>query len=528
MPASDIEQEKVPKGQAPVNRRPIAAAAGLFQDNVAVSTLLESLAEGVVVIDDAGAIVLVNNAAEQMFGYQRKELIGKHQSILVPDRYRNAHEKHQAQFLAEPGMRRTAQLRDLSGRRRNGSEFPVAISLSRIETGHGVVVMALISDITGRNRTVEELRQSEERYRRLYNDTPVMLHSIDRDGRLLSVSNYWLETLGYERSEVLGRISTDYFTAASRSYATEVILPEFLRTGSCKDVPFQLAKKNGEILDVLLSAIAEWDSENKVVSSLAVMIDVTERKRAEEKIELLSTDLAERAAELEAANRELVAFNYTVAHDLRKPLTVVNGYCQVVMELCGTSLSGQCNGYLQRAYDGTRRMNQLIDALLNFSRLSHVEPDRRTIDLSAMAQEVAGELQLSEPERRVTFRIATGVNADGDADLVRVVLSNLLGNAWKYTGNRAEGIIEFGTSVIRGKPVYFVRDNGTGFDMADADQIFTPFRRLHGVEEGTGFGIGLATVERIIRRHRGRVWAEGETGTGATFYFTLTAEESTR
>jgi PAS domain S-box-containing protein len=378
-----------------------------------------------------------------------------------------------------------------------------------------------LSDITDRKRAEEELRHSEERYRRLYNDTPVMLHSIDQDGRLISVSNYWLETLGYERSEVLGRISTEFLTAASRSYATEVVIPEFFRIGFSKEVPYQMVKNNGEILDVLLSSIAERDSDGTVVRSLAVMVDVTERKRMAEEIERLNTDLATRAAELEVANRELEAFNYSVAHDLRQPLNIISSYCQVIMELCGDQLDEQCKGYLQGSYEGTLRMNMLIEALLNFSRMGHVEPRRETVDLSAMAHEVAAELKLAEPGRRVTFLIADGVSANGDASLLRVVLDNLLGNAWKYTGMREEAVIEFGATESDGNKAYCVRDNGAGFDMANADKLFTPFRRLPGAEEWRGFGIGLATVERIVRCHGGKVWADGEPGKGATFYFTL-------
>ena len=177
--------------------------------------------------------------------------------------------------------------------------------------------------------------------------------------------------------------------------------------------------------------------------------------------------------------------------------------------------------YLQKAYDGTWRMNLLIDALLNFSRLAHIEPRRKGNSLSALAQEVSEELKRAEPGRQVTFLIAEGVHVEGDANLLRVALDNLIGNAWKYTDTRAEGIIEFGTTEVGGKPAYFIRDNGIGFDMAAASKLFTPFQRLPGAEKSKGFGIGLATVERIIRRHRGRVWAEGEPGKGATFYFTV-------
>lgn len=254
---------------------------------------------------------------------------------------------------------------------------------------------------------------------------------------------------------------------------------------------------------------------------VAVFDDITERKRAGEEIELLNTYLAERAAELETANREMEAFNYTVAHDLRKPLTTINAYCQAIEDLCANKLDEQCKGFLRETYDGTLRMNQLIDALLGFSRLTHVELRRETVNLSGMAQAVAAELQLAEPARRVAFRSTEGILVIGDANLLQVVLENLLGNALKYTDMREEAVIEFGVCEIDGNPVYFVRDNGAGFDMAHADKLFIPFQRLPGAEKVRGHGIGLATVERIIRRHGGRVWAEGAPGKGATFYFSL-------
>jgi PAS domain S-box-containing protein len=231
--------------------------------------------------------------------------------------------------------------------------------------------------------------------------------------------------------------------------------------------------------------------------------------------------LEARALELESANRELEAFNYSVAHDLRRPLTTINGYCQMILDMCGNELGEQCMEYLRETYDSTLRMNQLIGTLLNFSRLAHVELHREPFDLSALAHEIAAELEKAEPARRVSFRIAEGIQVDGDAKLVRVVLDNLLGNAWKYTAMREEAVIEFGMVDFDGKPACFVRDNGSGFAMVDAERLFIPFERLPGSGEFKGHGIGLATVERIILRHGGRIWAEGEPGKGATFYFTL-------
>jgi signal transduction histidine kinase len=248
--------------------------------------------------------------------------------------------------------------------------------------------------------------------------------------------------------------------------------------------------------------------------------DLDERRRIEEKIKKLNADLAKRAAELEAVNRELEAFNYAVAHDLRTPLTVVGGYIELIMAACG-EFSFECQGYLQEALDSTFKMSRLIDALLEFSGISRVEPKHEVIDLGAMAQEIVEELRLSEPERRVVARITSGTTALGDPSLLRIALANLLGNAWKYTRMREESFIEFGVTAIGEETVWFVRDNGPGFEMTDAVDLFLPFKRLRGAADVGGHGIGLATVARVIERHGGRIWAEGEPGAGATFYFTL-------
>ena len=209
-------------------------------------------------------------------------------------------------------------------------------------------------------------------------------------------------------------------------------------------------------------------------------------------------------------------------------MTIINGYCQTIRELCGDKLDEQCQEYLQEAYNGTLRMNRLIDTLLNFSRLTHIEPRRETVDLSGVAQAVAAELQLAEPARRVAFRITEGITANGDAALLRVVLDNLLGNAWKYTGTRDEAIIEFGATEVEGKPAYFVRDNGIGFDMADADRLFTPFQRLPGAEEYQRLRhrSGHGGADHPAPRGEG-VGREEAPGKGATFYFTLGGDRTT-
>ena len=277
--------------------------------------------------------------------------------------------------------------------------------------------------------------------------------------------------------------------------------------------------KSGPVLTCLFSAkLIDIDGAWRMLS---IVRDISERKIAEEEIRRLNSSLSERAAELESVNKELEAFDYTVAHDLRQPLNLLNSYCQVITTLCGEQLQEECRGYLNDSYNVTLRMNRLIEALLNFSRMGHLEPHRESVDLSQLAHEVAGSLRQTGPERQVDFRIADGLVANGDASLLQVVLDNLLGNAWKYTSVREQAVIEFGVREIDGVPTYFVRDNGAGFDMTDAEKLFFPFQRLAGAESSRGFGIGLATVERIIRQHGGKVWAESELDQGASFYFTL-------
>jgi light-regulated signal transduction histidine kinase (bacteriophytochrome) len=236
---------------------------------------------------------------------------------------------------------------------------------------------------------------------------------------------------------------------------------------------------------------------------------------------VLNRDLQQRAAELEATNKELESFSYSVSHDLRAPLRSIDGFSLALLEDNSDRLDGAGKDYLRRIRAASERMAQLIDDLLNLSRVARRAITRETVDLSAMADSIVGELQRTEPERRVAFSANKSLIVDGDERLLRVALENLLGNAWKFTGKCVQPKIEFGVKQDNGTPAYFVRDNGAGFDIAYADKLFGPFQRLHAVTEFKGTGIGLATVQRIVHRHGGRVWAESEVGKGATFYFTL-------
>jgi len=361
----------------------------------------------------------------------------------------------------------------------------------------------------------DEVETALENYTDLYDFAPVGYFTLDRDENIHAVNLTGASLLGIERSRLIGR-RFGLFVAVEARPAFTAFFEKVFTSPAKEACEVALLKGGKHPLFVQIEAVATATGQECLVA----IIDISVRRQLEEKLEILHNDLAARAAELEAANIELEAFNYTVSHDLRKPLTVINGYCQVIRELCGNKLDEQSKGYIREMYEGTLRMNRLIDTLLNFSRLTRVEMRHDKVYLSKMAEEVALGLKLVEPERRVTFRIAEGIMVDGDTGLLRVVLDNLIGNAWKYTGSRDGAVIEFGVTEVDGKPACFIRDNGPGFDMAFADKLFIPFQRLPGTEV-EGHGIGLATVERIVRRHGGRVWAESKPGKGATFYFTL-------
>jgi signal transduction histidine kinase len=235
----------------------------------------------------------------------------------------------------------------------------------------------------------------------------------------------------------------------------------------------------------------------------------------------LEQRVIDRTEQLEAVNRELESFCYSVSHDLRAPLRAIDGFSMILMKSFGDNLGAEAHHYLGRVREGSQHMGRLIDDLLKLSRTTRSELKMTTVNLSELASLVANDLTESEPERRVTFRIAPGLVVRADATLMRVMLENLLGNAWKFSRKRLDPLIEVGAATDADRIAYFVRDNGAGFDMKYVDKLFGPFQRLHSVSEFEGTGVGLANVQRIIVRHGGRVWAESIVDHGATFYFTL-------
>jgi light-regulated signal transduction histidine kinase (bacteriophytochrome) len=255
-------------------------------------------------------------------------------------------------------------------------------------------------------------------------------------------------------------------------------------------------------------------NDDQVEYILAEGKDITKLKEIEEALQA-------KTVQLEAANKELDAFSHSVSHDLRAPLRTIDGFSQALLEDYGQELPAEGRSYLERVRKATQHMATLIDDLLNLSRMTRAPMRMVSVDLSKLAQEIATELVSTQPERKARFDIAPHLKARGDTNLLRVVLVNLLSNAWKYTSKRELAEIEFGSKREDDETIYFIRDNGAGFDMINASKLFGAFQRLHATADFPGTGVGLATVQRIIHRHDGRIWAEAEVGRGATFFFTL-------
>jgi len=291
--------------------------------------------------------------------------------------------------------------------------------------------------------------------------------------------------------------------------------------------PKMSADEVGTLVDSFNDMLTEIDRRTRELeaSNAKLAQEAEERSRAEREVLRLNAELEnrvrDRTAQLETANRELESFSYSVSHDLRAPLRAIDGFGQALVDDFPDNLPGDAKRYLSRIRASTQHMAQLIEDLLKLARVSRGPLERRTVDLGEVARQVVGELQQREPGRAVEVSVWDGMHAEGDPHLLRAALDNLIGNAWKFTAKSAEPRIEIGALKDRGRATFFVRDNGAGFDMAYADKLFGAFQRLHSTTEYAGTGIGLATVQRIVHRHGGRIWAEGEVGKGAVFFFTL-------
>jgi len=406
----------------------------------------------------------------------------------------------------------------------------------------------------------ELLRRSEEKYRQIYENAPIAIFQSTLEGRFLSLNPAAAAMFLYQspqemitsitnipeqlfvhpeqRSELLRCLlasdgflrreveyirkddtafSANLYMRAVRSGEEVLYLEGFVEDITERKHAYELTRTlNVELEQRVHERTVELEQANTALHQ-----EVEHRKKAQYEISCLNDGLLRQRTALEAANNELESFSYSVSHDLRAPLRHICGFTSLLVEDCGAELDEKAQAYLERIIKSSTKMQELIDGLLSLSRVSRGELNTVSLNLSIYAREIAQELQQAEPERAATFVIPDHLPASADPVLIRSVLQNLFSNAWKYSSKKEAALIEFGCEEREGERVYYLRDNGAGFDMAYAGNLFGVFQRMHPPSEFEGTGIGLATVQRIIRRHGGRIWAESEVGKGATFFFTL-------
>ena len=352
----------------------------------------------------------------------------------------------------------------------------------------------------------------------------VIMVALDMRGRVTLVNQYASTVLGWTSDELVGRNFIDTCIPARRRDGVRQRLSN-VHAGDESTTENLIVTKSGD------ERLIEWrstllrDHDGRVVSTLSSGTDITARQLAEDEIRRLNAELehrvVERTAELEAADKELESFSYSVSHDLRAPLRAVNGFATIVLEDYGSQLPEEGRRYLERIHNGGKRMGELIDDLLAFSRLGRGSMNRRTVDIDQLVRDALDELSPQHEGRPVEFAIGNLPCCHGDPALLKQAWVNLLSNAIKYSRGRTPAVIEIGCRREQDEDVYFVRDNGAGFDMAYAGKLFGVFQRLHRADQFEGSGVGLAIVQRIVQRHGGRVWADAEEDRGAAFHFTL-------
>ncbi|MFZ4856273.1 MAG: PAS domain S-box protein [Desulfuromonadaceae bacterium] len=430
-------------------------------------------------------------------------------------------------FIRKTILKRLAALTETVSMISTEGDISVRLPVSGREDELGALAFSINGMLDSLENSEKELRESEERYRMLFDRAPDAIIIIgledDEAGCIVAANHAAADLHGYTPEEICRLRIYDLNTSESNDIADNMI--SAIVAGEWLTAEVWHLKKDGTRFPIEIHAGLIKIAGKKYI--LGFDRDITQRKIAEEtdrmhleRVRQLNDELSRKAVELAAANNELETFNYSVSHDMRGPLTRISGYCQLLLgDDC--TLDSYAREYVTRIYESEMWLNEMIDALLEMAQLTLIEIISDRVNLSAIAEEVLKDLALASPERSVRSHVEPDCAVSGDPRLLKMVMTNLLGNAWKYSALKKDAYIEFGVEQTESGPAYFVRDNGDGFDMKDAGKLFRVFTRLHASSRFLGTGIGLATVQRIIFRHGGKIWAVAQPGAGATFFFTL-------
>lgn len=525
----------------------------LERTNGKLKALAEALNSVAIVVetDAMGQITFVNDAFCKITNHRREELLGKHHREITNSGYHPAEFWKEMWHTISSGRTWRGEIKNHS---KDGTHYWVDTAIAPLfgVDGEPETYLAIQFVITERKMAEDLQRAASAHARSLIEVMLDPLVTISSEGKITDVNEASIQATGVSREKLIGTDFSDYFT--EREKAREGYERVFSE-GSVKDYPLAIRHSSGLITDVLYHASVYKDDKGKVLGVIAAARDVTERKRDEESLEEtnriklgdrntslresleklrmaheeilelnrnLERRVTERTAQLEATNLELKSFTYSVSHDLRAPLRHIQGYTEMLKGAANDQLSEKAQRYLKVITTVSVEMGQLIDDLLAFSRMSHETLHEAPCNLNALAQNCIRDLEMETRDRSIVWKISRLPRVCGDASMLKQVFANLIGNAVKYSRLRASAEIEIGSSGIdAGHAILFVRDNGAGFDMQYVHKLFGVFQRLHPADEFEGTGIGLATVQRIVARHGGRVWAEGVLDHGATIYFTL-------